>query len=150
MTESLAIVNIGQLVTLAGPARPRAGAELRDLGLISDAALARGLACEFVACVGVAHDAEAGVVVEHALDLPLSQVGAVGDRDLPGVERVTHAHAAAVVEADPRRSRCSVEQRIQDRPIRNRVRSIEHLFRLAIGAGHRAGIEMVAAYGDGR
>lgn len=39
MTESLAIVNIGQLVTLAGPARPRAGAELRDLGLISDAAL---------------------------------------------------------------------------------------------------------------
>ena len=35
----LAIVNIGQLVTLAGPERPRAGAELRELGLIPDAAL---------------------------------------------------------------------------------------------------------------
>jgi imidazolonepropionase len=34
-----AIVNIGQLVTLAGPARPRVGAELRELGLILDAVL---------------------------------------------------------------------------------------------------------------
>lgn len=31
-----AIVNIGQLVTLAGPARPRVGAEMRELGLIRD------------------------------------------------------------------------------------------------------------------
>jgi imidazolonepropionase len=34
-----AIVNIGQLVSLAGPARPRVGAELRELELIPDAAL---------------------------------------------------------------------------------------------------------------
>ena len=39
MNQSLAIVNIGQLVTMAGPERPRVGAELRELGLISDAAL---------------------------------------------------------------------------------------------------------------
>ena len=37
--SKLAIVNIGQLVTMAGPARPRAGAEMRELGLIHDAAL---------------------------------------------------------------------------------------------------------------
>jgi imidazolonepropionase len=36
---TIAIVNIGQLVTLAGPPRPRVGAELRELGLIQDAAL---------------------------------------------------------------------------------------------------------------
>jgi imidazolonepropionase len=36
---SLAVVNIGQLVTLAGPARPRVGGELRELGIISDGAL---------------------------------------------------------------------------------------------------------------
>jgi imidazolonepropionase len=36
---TLAIVNIGQLATLAGPARPRIGAELRELSLIKDAAL---------------------------------------------------------------------------------------------------------------
>jgi imidazolonepropionase len=34
-----AIVNIGQLVTLAGPARPRVGKELGELGIIRDAAL---------------------------------------------------------------------------------------------------------------
>jgi len=35
----VAIVNIGQLVTLAGTTRPRVGGELRELGLIEDAAL---------------------------------------------------------------------------------------------------------------
>ena len=39
MTDKLAIVNIGQLVTLAGPARPRVGEEMRELELIRDAAL---------------------------------------------------------------------------------------------------------------
>jgi imidazolonepropionase len=39
VAATLAVVNIGQLVTLAGPARPRVGKELRELGLISDAAL---------------------------------------------------------------------------------------------------------------
>ena len=39
VSRSLAVVNIGQLVTLAGPARPRVGAELGELGLIRDAAL---------------------------------------------------------------------------------------------------------------
>lgn len=37
--SKLAVVNIGQLATLAGPARPRVGAEMRELGLISDAAM---------------------------------------------------------------------------------------------------------------
>ena len=39
MTGSLAVVNIGQLVTLAGLERPRVGTELRELGLIPNAAL---------------------------------------------------------------------------------------------------------------
>lgn len=37
--SQLAIVNIGQLVTMAGPARPRVGVEMLELGLVSDAAL---------------------------------------------------------------------------------------------------------------
>jgi imidazolonepropionase len=36
---TLSIVNIGQLVTLAGHARPRTGPQLRDLGLVADAAM---------------------------------------------------------------------------------------------------------------
>ena len=39
MAGSCAVVHIGQLATLAGPPRPRVGAELRDLGLIADAAM---------------------------------------------------------------------------------------------------------------
>jgi hypothetical protein len=39
VSRSLAVVNIGQLVTLAGPARPRVGSELSELGVISNAAL---------------------------------------------------------------------------------------------------------------
>jgi imidazolonepropionase len=39
MTPQLAVVNIGQLVTLAGSARPRTGAELRDLAIFEDAAI---------------------------------------------------------------------------------------------------------------
>ncbi|MGB6826577.1 MAG: imidazolonepropionase [Terracidiphilus sp.] len=37
-----AIVNIGQMVTLAGPVRPRIGHELRELGIIENAALLIG------------------------------------------------------------------------------------------------------------
>ena len=36
---TLAIVNIGQLVTLAGPSRPRLGKQLGELGIVDQAAL---------------------------------------------------------------------------------------------------------------
>ena len=39
MSAATAIVNIGQLVTLAGPARPRLGPELCELGIVADAAM---------------------------------------------------------------------------------------------------------------
>jgi imidazolonepropionase len=42
VADRFAVVNIGQLVSLAGPARPRIGTELRDLGIIEDAALLIG------------------------------------------------------------------------------------------------------------
>jgi len=38
-TTSTAVVNIGQLVTLAGPTRPRVGAEMLELAILQDAAL---------------------------------------------------------------------------------------------------------------
>ena len=39
MPETLAVVNCSQLVTLAGPKRPRVGAELRELAVIQDGAM---------------------------------------------------------------------------------------------------------------
>jgi imidazolonepropionase len=38
-SKKIAVVNIGQLITLAGPARPRVGAEMRELGVVTDAVL---------------------------------------------------------------------------------------------------------------
>ena len=49
MPETLAVVNCSQLVTLAGPARPRVGAELCELSIIEDGAmLVRGDRIEHV------------------------------------------------------------------------------------------------------
>jgi imidazolonepropionase len=39
MNKSLAVIGASQLVTLAGPGRPRAGAEMRDLAIINDGAM---------------------------------------------------------------------------------------------------------------
>lgn len=39
MSRTLAVLNIGQLVTMAGPARARVGRELSEIGLITDAAM---------------------------------------------------------------------------------------------------------------
>jgi imidazolonepropionase len=39
MTDSLAVINCSQLVTLAGARRPRTGAELRELSIIEDGAM---------------------------------------------------------------------------------------------------------------
>ncbi|HYN85578.1 MAG TPA: imidazolonepropionase [Pyrinomonadaceae bacterium] len=42
MPDSLAVINCSQLVTLAGPRRPRAGAEMRELSVIEDGAMLVG------------------------------------------------------------------------------------------------------------
>ena len=39
LANALAVINCSQLVTLAGPARPRVGAELRELGIVKNGAL---------------------------------------------------------------------------------------------------------------
>ncbi|HEY0385975.1 MAG TPA: amidohydrolase family protein, partial [Pyrinomonadaceae bacterium] len=39
MSETLYVINCSQLVTLSGPARPRTGAEMRELSIIEDGAM---------------------------------------------------------------------------------------------------------------
>jgi imidazolonepropionase len=82
VTGSLAVVNIGQLVTLAGPARPRVGAELGELGLISNAALLIEDGC--IAAVGSYHEIK-------SKGLPHAVVDAQGRCVTPGfVDAHTH------------------------------------------------------------
>jgi hypothetical protein len=52
----------------------------------------------------VADHAHAGVVGEHPLELLRGELGAVGDDDHAGVDRVADADAAAVVDRHPGRA----------------------------------------------
>ena len=64
------------------------------------------------------------------------------------MQAVADAHAAAMVDAHPSRSGRSVQQGVEDRPVGDGVRPIAHPLRLAVRAGDRAGIEMVAPDDD--
>ena len=88
-----------------------------------------------IARVGVAHDAGAGVVPQHALEPPRGIVGAVGDDHHAGVLRIAHADAAAVVERDPGRADGGVEQGVEQRPVGDDVAAVLHAFGLAVGRG---------------
>src|SRR5918911_1474559 len=56
MINELLITNAAQLVTLAGPPRPRVGAEMRALGIIEDGALL--VRDDTIAAVGTTADVE--------------------------------------------------------------------------------------------
>ena len=112
--------------------------------------LARGVERLVVAGVGMAHDAGARIGGEHPLE-PLRRIrAAVGEHDHAGMDRVADPDAAAVVDADPGRARRRVQERVQDRPVGDRVGAVAHRLGLAVGGGDRAGVEVVAADHDRR
>jgi hypothetical protein len=98
----------------------------------------------------VAGDAQSGVVGQHALQPQAHLRRAVGDDHLPRVQRVADPDTSAVVEGDPRRPAGDVQQRVEDRPVGDRIAAVEHPLGLAEGRGDAAGVEMVAADGDRR
>src|SRR5437667_6404191 len=57
--------------------------------------------------------------------------------------RIPDADAAAVVDGDQVRARRGVQERIQQRPVGDRVGSVAHPFRLSVGGGHRPRVKMV-------
>ena len=130
-------MRIGSVTVLraSGSARPRSRGHLH-----------RAL----VARVGVAHHAHARVGRQHALELLRRQVGAVGDAHHARVDRAPDADAAAVVDRDPRRARCGVHQRVEQRPVGDRVGLVGHALGLAVGRRDRARVEVVAADHDRR
>jgi hypothetical protein len=96
------------------------------------------------------HHARSPVVEQHARDLLVRFLGAVADHHHAGVLRIAHADAAAVVQADPGRAARGVEQGVQQWPVADGVAAVAHRFGLAVGRGHRAAIEVVAADHDRR
>ncbi|HWF89213.1 MAG TPA: hypothetical protein VN659_10270, partial [Pyrinomonadaceae bacterium] len=82
-SKTLAVVNCAQLVTLAGPARPRVGPELRELGIIANGGMfvRDGL----IERVGTSDE------IETMLERDTEVVDALGHVVLPGfVDAHTH------------------------------------------------------------
>ena len=91
-----------------------------------------------------------GIVRQHARQPLVGLVRAVGHDDHAGVQRIADADAAAVMDGHPRGARGGVEQRVQHRPVGDRVAAVAHAFGLPIRRRHRAGVEMIAPDDDGR
>lgn len=83
MSNSLAILNCAQLVTLAGPARPRVGAEMRELSIIKNGAM--------LVCDGVIESVGTRAEIEASLPSDCTVLDAQRRIMLPGfVDAHTH------------------------------------------------------------
>ena len=108
-SKSLAIINCGQLVTLAGPARPRVGAELRELGIITNGGLL--VRDELIERVGTSAE------IEKSINASTTVVDAGGRVVLPGfVDAHTHpVFAGTRVDEFEERSQGATYQEIAAR-----------------------------------
>ncbi len=98
----------------------------------------------------MADHTHARVVREHPRELLPRKRRAIGDGDLPGVDRTADADPTAVVDRHPCGPRRGVDKGVQQWPVGDRVRAVFHRLRLAIRARDAARIEVVAADHDGR
>src|SRR5258705_13985557 len=90
------------------------------------------------------HDADSGIIGQHAVQPRVHFGAAVRDDHLSGMERVSDSDSAAMMERNPTRSGSGVEERIQDGPIRDRIAAVFHRFRLTERRRDRSAIQMVA------
>ena len=77
--------------------------------------LARALDGFVVAGIGVAHDAGARIVPEHARDALARRFRTITNDDNAAVLRIAHADAAAMMQRHPGRAARRVEERIEQR-----------------------------------
>ncbi len=102
-----------------------------------------------VASVGVAENAEEGVVGEDSFEAGVGFFGAVGDYYLSGVLGEADAYAAAVVETYPTGSADGVDGEVEEGPVADGIGAVEHAFGFAIGGGDGAAVEVIATDDDG-
>jgi imidazolonepropionase len=133
-SKSLAIINCAQVVTLAGPARPRVGPELRELGIISPGALL--VRDGLIERVGTTDE------IKNRIDADTTVVDAGGRVVLPGfVDAHTHpVFAGTRVDEFEERSKGATYQEIaargggiQSTVNRTRAASVDEL----VAAGQR-------------
>src|SRR5580693_7821746 len=103
-----------------------------------------------IAGVGMARNTQAWIGSEHALEAARGFRSAIRHDDLPGVDAVANANAAAVMDTDPGGSAYGVNERVQQRPIGDGVGTVAHGFGFPIRAGDRTRIEMITPDHNGR
>ena len=99
--------------------------------------------------VGVARHPQAGVGGENTLQAARRLGCAIGHDHLPGMDAIANAYAAAVVNAHPGGPAHRVDEGVEQRPVGNGVGAVAHGLGLAVRAGHRAAVQVVAANDNG-
>src|SRR6185437_881240 len=61
---------------------------------------------------------------------------------------MTHSDTAAVVDRYPGSAACGIDQGVEERPVRHRVRAVEHCLGFPIRTRHRAGVQVIAPDDD--
>ena len=98
----------------------------------------------------MANHAQPRIGCQDTLQSRRSLAGTVSDDHLSGVLAIANSHTAPVVERDPRSATHCVDQGVQDSPIADRIRAVQHPLGLSIGRRHRSGIQVIAPDDDGR
>src|SRR5260370_31725653 len=75
----------------------------------------------FIARVGMTHDPRRWIVPKHTLDAARSLWRSVGDNHHAGMLRIADSDASAAMHRDPRGSAGTVEQGIEQRPVRHTI-----------------------------
>src|SRR5215831_16845063 len=101
-----------------------------------------------VAGIGMPHHAARWIVPQHASETPCRGLGAIAHDHHAGVLRVADADTAPVVDRHPGGTGGAIEERVEERPVRYRVRPVAHGLCFAVGACYRARIQMIAADHD--
>src|SRR6266849_1886190 len=61
------------------------------------------------------------------------------------MQRIANAHAAAVVDGNPRRAGCGVQQSVEHWPVGHCVTAVFHALGLAEGRRDRTAVQMIAS-----
>src|ERR1700760_925011 len=64
------------------------------------------------------------------------------------MDTITHPHPAAMMQTYPGRASGSVYQRIEQRPVGDRIAPVKHGFGFAVGRGHGTRIQVITADDD--
>src|SRR6202522_2109409 len=105
---------------------------------------------QFVSGVGMPNHTHGRIIVQTHPQTFLGLITAIGDCNETRMLTVPHADAAAVMKAHPSGSAGDAGREVEQRPIGDGIRAIEHSFGLAKGTCDGTCIEMIPADHDWR